>query len=75
MIDVAPLLTYLAGQPIPDDLEGRLPEALIDPGYLRRFALRSVAAADAPRLADDLEPGEREEDSELKKRLQALGYV
>lgn len=77
VVDVAPLLTYLAGQPIPDDLEGRLLKALLEPGYLRRFPARSVAASDAPRLTEGGEPNDEaeEEDSELRRRLEALGYV
>ncbi len=76
VIDVAPLLTYLAGQPIPDDLEGQLREALFDPDHLRRIPPRSVPAAEAPSLNDgDQRGGAADEDSELRKRLEALGYV
>lgn len=82
ILDVAPLLCYLAGQPIPDDLDGRLRVALIEPDYLRRHPPRRVSAAAAPRLADEggdetgAQGGEGAAgDEEISRRLRALGYL
>lgn len=75
VLDVAPLMTYLAGQPIPDDLEGQLPKALIDPEWLERHPPRSVAASRAPRLPGEDGKSPAVEDKELEERLRALGYI
>ena len=76
VLDVAPLLLYLAGQPIPDDLEGASPAPLLTPEYLRSRPLRTVTAAEALRLPPEAnEASGLEGDEELRKRLRALGYV
>ena len=77
VLDVAPLLSYLAGRPIPDDLEGQLPEALILPEYIRRHPVERVAAADLPRLSAEGDPEvlETGDDEEIRERLRALGYL
>jgi hypothetical protein len=51
VLDVAPLVAYLAGAAIPDDLEGRLPEAWIEPAALARRPARSVEAGTLHRLS------------------------
>ncbi len=77
VLDIAPLMTYLAGQPIPGDFEGRLPRALLDPGYLERHPPRQVSADQAPRLpAEPGMPGTPgAADAETEERLRALGYI
>ena len=77
VLDIAPLMTYLAGQPIPGDFEGRLPRALLDPGYLERHPPRQVSADQAPRLpAEPGRPGTPGAvDTETEERLRALGYI
>jgi hypothetical protein len=75
-LDVAPLVFWLAGQPIPDDVEGTLPRALLRPEALAARPPVAVAAARAPRLPeDDLAAGEGAGDAELRERLRTLGYV
>jgi hypothetical protein len=76
VLDVAPLVFWLAGQPIPDDVEGTLPRALLRPEALAARPPVAVAAARAPRLPeDDLAAGEGAGDAELRERLRTLGYV
>lgn len=76
VLDVAPLLTYLAGQPLPDDLEGAMDPEWIEPGYLARHPPRRVAAADAPRLPEEDDvTADGEDDEAVKRRLRALGYL
>lgn len=76
VLDVAPLLTYLAGQPLPDDLEGRLDPSWIEPDHLASHPPRRVTAADAPRLpAEDDALAGTEDDEDVKRRLRALGYL
>ncbi|HWM89585.1 MAG TPA: alkaline phosphatase family protein [Thermoanaerobaculia bacterium] len=74
VLDVAPLMMYLAGQPIPDDMEGRFQRALIDPAYLARHPPGSIQAAKAPRLPDE-HGAQAVEDAETNEKLRALGYI
>jgi hypothetical protein len=74
VLDVAPLVLYLAGAPVPDDLERPVPERLLDPARLRAEPVRVVPASDLPGLAP--EGGDAEvDDAVLMERLRALGYV
>lgn len=75
VLDIAPLMTYLAAQPIPDDFEGQLPRALLDPGYLERHPPRRVSAARAPRLPGEPSGAPGTVDAETEERLRALGYI
>lgn len=83
VLDVAPLLFYLAGRGVPDDLEGRVPTWLLSPDALAAAPPRSVPAGDLPGLpgvaghatgapATDGPPGTSEA---LVEKLRALGYV
>jgi hypothetical protein len=72
MLDLAPLLFYLAGQPIPDDLEGRLPKEILSPEALRNHPPRTIKAS-APRRRGTKAPPP--EDPELLRRLRSLGYA
>jgi hypothetical protein len=74
VLDVAPLLLHLAGQPVPDDLEGAVPARLLAPAWSRAHPLRRVPAAELPGLPD--EPADASvDDAVLMERLRALGYV
>lgn len=72
MLDLAPLLFYLAGQPIPDDLEGRLPREILSADALRSRPPRTIKAT-APRRRGTTAPPP--EDPELLQRLRSLGYA
>jgi hypothetical protein len=74
VLDVAPLLFYLAGAPVPDDLERGVPVRLLDPAALTERPVQSVAAADLPGLPAERE-GSEVDDAVLMERLRALGYV
>jgi predicted AlkP superfamily phosphohydrolase/phosphomutase len=74
VLDVAPLVTYLAGQPIPDDYKGQLPRMLIDPEWLEDHPPATIPASKVPRLPDDRR-GAAGGDKELEERLRALGYI
>lgn len=75
VLDVAPLVLYAAGQPIPDDLEGRLPVEYLDPERLEARPPQTVAAAEYPGLPDDGRVGLPKSDPQLTDRLRALGYL
>jgi hypothetical protein len=71
VLDLAPLIVYLAGQPIPDDLEGRLPSWILSPAFLKRHPPSKIAVRALPRRSAGTTP----EDPELTRRLKSLGYV
>ena len=76
VLDLSALVFYLSGLPVPDDLDGALPHAVIDPAWLAAEPPRSVAAADLPVLgAPVAAPGEPASDEDVTERLRSLGYV
>lgn len=76
VLDVAPLMMYLAGQPIPGDMEGQLQRALIDPDHLERNPPATIEAARAPRLPDEKGGAAGAgEDAGTREKLRALGYI
>ena len=78
VLDIAPLLLFLAGSDLPDDLQGRPPLAWIDPLYLRENPVNHVAAEGLPRLRSPVtETSELEQadDQAIVRRLRGLGYV
>jgi predicted AlkP superfamily phosphohydrolase/phosphomutase len=76
IVDVAPLVLYGLGVPIPADMAGRLPvEAFARERLERRPPAGAPAAEPRPQPAApaiDLEPGE---EATIVSRLRALGYV
>jgi hypothetical protein len=72
MLDLAPLLFYLAGQAIPDDLEGRLPREILSADALRSHPPQTIKASDPRRRGTTAPPTE---DPEMLKRLRSLGYA
>ncbi len=76
ILDVAPLLLYTLGVPVPEDLEGRVPEALFEPEYFRS---RPVSLAAPARMSEvvmaESHPPDHRMDAELMGHLRALGYM
>ena len=89
VLDIAPLVAYLAGSPIPDDFEGRVPIDWIAPAFIVENPIRTIRADVWPRLpivgADskdggnpgpmDAETRSGAEDPALVETLRALGYI
>jgi hypothetical protein len=76
VLDLSPLLFYLSGEAIPDDLDGRLPRAAIDEQWLDAHPPRTIDAATLPELPPDSGPeGETADDGQVTERLRSLGYV
>ena len=74
VLDIAPLLLYLNGRPLTDDLEGVLPMEMIAAEYLAANPPARAAAAELPGLS---ETGTVQaiDDPQLVEKLRALGYV
>jgi predicted AlkP superfamily phosphohydrolase/phosphomutase len=79
ILDVAPLLLYSLGLPIPADLEGRVPVEALEPAALRarpvEAAVPQAPAAEEPSGPQTGPVLDKEAEAELLKRLRALGYV
>jgi hypothetical protein len=72
--DVMPLLLYLKGFPLAEDLPGTLPAAALDPELLRQIPPTAIATY-RDGYAARRGAGTREADAEIHERLRALGYV
>jgi predicted AlkP superfamily phosphohydrolase/phosphomutase len=70
--DIMPTLLYAAGLPVPDDLDGRVLQGCFDPAQLEAQPPSYEAAPDF--TADD-HSYSTSEDDEIRRRLQALGYM
>lgn len=76
ILDVAPLVLHSLGLAVPQDMEGSVPVAALDPASLAATPVRSGPPESAP--VDSLpEPtGYNEQDEQvLVERLRALGYI
>jgi hypothetical protein len=71
--DILPLLLYLKGFPVADDLAGQVPRAVFEDRFLRDNAVARVATYGARRGLD--QPVGGAVDDDLLARLRALGYV
>ncbi|PYV57529.1 MAG: hypothetical protein DMG98_10210 [Acidobacteria bacterium] len=73
LIDLAPTLLYLLGQPVPEDMDGLVLRDLFEPTFLLQNPIRSGGSA-------DFEGGQAaqysaEEAAIVEERLAALGYI
>ena len=73
LIDMAPTILYLMGQPVPEDMDGRVLEELFEPAFI---AANRVQVGGGQGL--DAEQGAQYSDEEaaiVEERLKALGYI
>jgi predicted AlkP superfamily phosphohydrolase/phosphomutase len=81
ILDVAPLILHSIGLPVPEEMQGSVPEEIFEAGVLERRPVRRTASvATATKAADDGVPKEsRQLDPEaeqvLLERLRELGYI
>ncbi|HXV76231.1 MAG TPA: tetratricopeptide repeat protein, partial [Candidatus Polarisedimenticolaceae bacterium] len=76
LLDVAPTTLYLAGLPVPNDMDGRVLDELIRPEFRDRFPVTRIATYEIPPRATGVEhaavsPAERE----MIESLRSLGYI
>jgi predicted AlkP superfamily phosphohydrolase/phosphomutase len=74
IVDVAPSLLYLLGEAIPDDMDGRLPAAMLDDEYLAKNPPRYSRGGPTGATPAKAPPS-GEEDEKLRDRLRSLGYI
>ena len=76
ILDVAPLLLYTLGLPVPTDLEGSVPEAIFEPDYLRSHPIAfETSALDNPIVRDHLPVIDVQIEADVMSQLRALGYM
>jgi hypothetical protein len=86
ILDVAPMLLTSLGLPVPLSMEGRLPSDLLTAAALpavresrqpERYSatVNGSHAGSEPMLAHSQPVLDKEEENEILRRLQALGYV
>ncbi|MBN1580630.1 MAG: alkaline phosphatase family protein [Anaerolineae bacterium] len=78
IVDVAPTILYLMGQPIPTDMDGHVVFDAFHDSYRQEMPLRTVDTGTEP-VTDhaSLPPAayDEKEQSEVEDRLRALGYI
>ena len=72
MLDVAPITYALLSIPIPSDLDGRVLEELIRPESLERL---DITPGPISIKGEDVTVSDDANESEIRSRLRALGYV
>jgi predicted AlkP superfamily phosphohydrolase/phosphomutase len=79
LLDVAPTVLHLLGQPIPDDLEGRMGAEAFTEEFLRSRKVQHSTAARQAQAPSQTETDEGYQDAESQEqimmRLKALGYI
>lgn len=79
ILDVAPLILYSLGLPIPRDFEGSMPTAAFEPTALKARPVETMARPEPARAGPSGVPVgpvlDAESEAEILKRLRALGYV
>ena len=71
--DMAPTLLYLSGDAVPDDMDGRVLEAMISDSYLRQNPVRFTAEGGGAKVSELTYSSE--ENEEVLERLKNLGYI
>ncbi len=74
VLDVMPLLAYLKGLPVADDLEGRVPIQAFDTAFVRSHPATSIASY-GTRSAPTIAVASGAADDAVMEHLRALGYV
>lgn len=78
ILDIAPLLLYSTGTPVPEDLEGAAPgSSIYEPAFLeRRPVARSAAAAQQKNEPSSNSSSMDEEDeAAILEQMRSLGYI
>jgi len=74
IVDVAPTVLALMGEPVPAEMDGRVLTEALDEAYLRAFPVRRVAGG-GERTGDKGFTYSDEESEQMKERLRGLGYL
>jgi hypothetical protein len=73
LMDVAPTALYLLGLPVPDDMDGKVLESMIDPEELAQRPVETLHVEDS---SDQTQDGlSSDEQDEIRAKLMGLGYL
>jgi predicted AlkP superfamily phosphohydrolase/phosphomutase len=76
IVDIAPMLLYGIGLPVPEDLEGRVPEEVFTPETFKQFPVQRGKATISGDVASENEPEVSDEEKEaLMAQMKVLGYM
>jgi len=73
--DVAPGVIYLLGNPIPDDMDGRVRAEMFEESFTRAHAPQYYRDSDSSQSGGEGGASQEAEDEELRRRLSSLGYL
>jgi len=73
LIDMAPTILHLMGQPVPEDMDGRVLQDLFEPAFIEQNPVRAGGAADSEGRQEAQYSAE--EAAIVEERLKALGYI
>ncbi len=73
IVDIMPTVLHLLGVPVPEDLDGRVLETIIDKAFLEANPIRfSEGRGGGPKQREELS---KEEEEKLAEHLKNLGYL
>ncbi|MGH9896412.1 MAG: alkaline phosphatase family protein, partial [bacterium] len=76
ILDIAPVILYTLGLPVPEDFEGRVPDEIFEPAQMR---IHPVVRESPTQSLEVPEPPVAETavdmEAEVLKQLRALGYM
>jgi predicted AlkP superfamily phosphohydrolase/phosphomutase len=76
ILDVAPLILYSLDLPIPEDIQGHMPEELFDKAHLEQAPMKTdVRKAPVPEPAVPASQMSKQDEQIVLDRLRELGYV
>jgi len=75
LIDFAPTLLYLLGQPVPREMDGKVLSDLFKPEFLQSYPIRFDDEKEEFRQPTDGGDYSEEEAAQVEERLKALGYI
>lgn len=73
LIDMAPTILHLMGQPVPEDMDGRVLQDLFEPAFIEQHPVRAGGSADSE--GNQETQYSAEEAAIVEERLKALGYI
>jgi len=75
ILDVAPTVLALRGQPVSRDMDGQVIEDAIEESFLNQNPMRFIESYETVERVDEEMPFTEEELEEIESKLRALGYL
>ena len=74
ILDLAPTILYLFDQPVPEDMDGKVLEAIVSEEFLAAHPLKYGKASKEDEISLTVSYSSEEEE-DIKERLKGLGYI